>query len=78
MGLEREIDDLVRKRMLADPVLHGLWAGTLSGDDLAALGTDARTKMLETIVRTFTLHRDIIIRLAQEIDALKASADGGE
>lgn len=71
--LEKEIHDLIQHRTLSDPTVHGLAMGTLTAADLARLDRPTTLQVTATVLGAQTA---AIYRLAQEIDALRAAADG--
>lgn len=73
--LEKEIRDLIQKRTLSNPVVHGLAMGTLTAEDLAGLDRPTTFQVTATVLGAY---REAINRLAQEIDALRAAAEGGD
>jgi hypothetical protein len=76
--LEREVFAAFEHATKANPTIHGLAQGRLSPDDLKALRVNEKLTINELNARVFGAGRKSLERLAREVDALKASLDGGD
>jgi hypothetical protein len=75
--LEREVAELMRRRVAADPTIAGMVRDDLSDIDLEALGTNRSAKTDEMLARMIGGVKDAVERLAREIDAINSAPGGG-
>jgi hypothetical protein len=74
MGLEQEIEETIGKAMASDPIVQAAAKEVLPPDDVA---TPADVHELLASVqalnaRVFAAHREALLRLAREIEALRS------
>lgn len=70
-SFEGEVRGYFAHRAETDPVLQALEEGTLNMSEI-----DVQTA-LEMAMRSIATHTKLIIRIAKEIDELRAAASGG-
>lgn len=77
--LEREISDEIRREVSADPTALEMLTGQFDEAAYARLSPEERRLRLDSATeRILRAHRAAILRIAHEIDTIKASSGGGQ
>lgn len=76
--LERETFAAFQKATLSSPTIHGLAQERLSPKDVKDLRISERAAIDAFNARSLGVIRQVIERLAREIDALHAASHGGD